>query len=316
MKNPNNREMWLWVVIGVLLFLLIRCNMKIDDLKYELNAMDREWSRELIYNYDSLVMRTESLIEEKLAQEASLISDINYEIGELNVASGKVPMFLSVLLKTYSEDKTVTMSIWGEEVILQKQGERFEATILLDLFHTEDDRLLLKIIEGEERSFEYLTQIDIANLWKNYIPSLRASSNRASIGFPENGTPTARVNGYFDVISSSPNVKFISFLIQTTVNDEIVATLDITKDVLSSDKYQNEKSYDFSYESEIQATMEDTIVISIIAVDSLGFRHEFDVHDYGVDHTGASGIDRYRNERIYDPQGYLRHGGKYVGWHD
>ena len=313
MKKLNKRECILWITIIVLIGVVFYNGRKIDDLKQQMYSMENRWMNELSLVENSVLIS----VKKQLQEQASLISDIQYEIGDLDAVTGKVSVFVSALLKTYAGDTRVSLTIRGEEIVLEKNEDRFEAVIPVDLFCGSDEQLMLKVITAEKESVEYLEQISIGNLWREVLPSIQVNSTHSNLTYREEMLVSANGEGTLKVSNNGPGANFTSYEIQTKVNGEIIFRQDITQEVISSNQFMKDGSFPLSYYFELEGEKREEVSINLVAVDSLGYRHEQVIRYYRERPSGVPDMQApYEGECIYDSQGYLRYGAKYAGYYD
>ena len=67
----------------------------------------------------------EMKLDEKLKKEASLLSSVDYSLGELNTETHTVPVTLKVVPKSLTDDMQLSVKIGSETVALERNGNEF-----------------------------------------------------------------------------------------------------------------------------------------------------------------------------------------------
>lgn len=114
--------------------LLMVCLVQIADLRAELQNMRFNTSNQLS-NILTNVNNSYSYIEEKLEENASIISKSEFEFGEIDIKAGTVEVNAYVIPKEYQPDVTQTFFLCGdEEVPAEYVGGKYVVTMKLPLF--------------------------------------------------------------------------------------------------------------------------------------------------------------------------------------
>ena len=109
-----------WKVVAVIAVLVMysSLNSKIMNLQQELqNTTNRLYDEimELRYELDEM--------QEAAKKEASMISEVTYDFGEINAEEHTVEMIFSVVPKSYSADTKMSINIMGKSVSLTNNGD-------------------------------------------------------------------------------------------------------------------------------------------------------------------------------------------------
>ena len=114
--------------------LLIVCLVQIADLRAELQNMRFNTSNQLS-NILTNVNNSHSYIEEKLEENASIISKSEFEFGEIDIKAGTVEVSAYVIPKEYQPNVTQAFFLCGdEEVPAEYVGGKYVVTMNLPLF--------------------------------------------------------------------------------------------------------------------------------------------------------------------------------------
>ena len=250
------------LIIGLLVFSLLQIvtlNDKIDNLS-TLNSRLSSEIQSLKNDINSIY----SNVDEKMKEQVSLISGVDYSIGKPNESMTTAPLSLTVVPKIITDDMRLSVTIDDVTAPLEKSGNKFKGTINVDLFMGYGLRILLTIESSESTQTEYLDDIDVSYLFSDYMPTLDAdmsSSSRRS-----NNTLHITSNLSINIKNKDSDVKFTSFAIVEELNGEEIGREDITAEVFEAgDDYNGDysKSFEVSDEYELR--------IYVIAEDSLGY---------------------------------------------
>ena len=114
--------------------LLIVCLVQIADLRAELQNMRSNMGSRLS-DILTNVNNSYSYIEEKLEENASIISKSEFEFGEIDIKAGTVEVNAYVIPKEYQPDVTQAFFLCGdEEVPAEYVGGKYVATMYMPLY--------------------------------------------------------------------------------------------------------------------------------------------------------------------------------------
>lgn len=294
------------IIIIVLVIGLLFCIYKIDNLEAKINSLDNSMNNQ----YQSLMMNVENIydnVDEKLQQQASLLSGVKYEYGELNTDLHTVDVKISVVPKVISDDMSIRVRCGAVEAELTRYGNEFMCAIPVDLF-TEEGEFLMTITTTDGVQTEYLDEIYVDNIWAQYLPQFYYCSFSGKATFTEgeyamNGTLDCNFSSVYD----TPDVQFEKFELVTIINGAEVEREDITKAVLSCETYPEGMYFLDGYQKKYEATEGDELIIYVEATDSLGYVHQTMAH-YWKESNGATAEAIYGGESIYDGEGNLLYG--------
>lgn len=303
----EKKEMKFQTIVLVLLVIgLLFCLHKIRSLESQVTSLKSK-----LNNHYQSVMENIGIIydnvDDKLEQQASLVSSAEYEYRELNKQWHTVDVAITVVPKVITDDMTVRVRCGNAEAELTRKDEAFTGLLPVALF-TEDEQVLMSITTAAGVQTEYLNEININYLWTEYLPSLYHGDITGSGAFSD-GRYTLDGTLIVDCspVEYTPNVRFTKFVLVTKLNGQEVGREDITGDVLNYPTYPEGVYFRDEYKREVEAAEGDELAIYLEAADSMGYVHRMLVH-YWKEQNGASAEPVYGSESIYDSGGNLLYG--------
>jgi hypothetical protein len=241
-------------------------------------------------------------VDEKLREEASLLSSVEAEYGEFDLENHTIDVTVKLVPKLISEEMKVQVSINGRTAELSRTGNSFTGTVPVDIYNI-GELMLLTIDTAAGTQTQYLSEVQVEYLWAERIPSLYYCDISGNATFAD-GKYT--LNGHIDIncspVADTPDVKFESFVLVTELNSKEINREDISQDVLNYQTYPHGVYWRDEYKMECAAKESDELGIYLEATDSLGYLHRMLLHHWKVlDGATAEAVDG--SEYIYDPNG-------------
>lgn len=287
--------------IVVLVIALCVCIFKITTLESDLKNLDKamDWQYQQVTNQVQSIYQN---VDEKLREEASLLSSVEAEYGEFDLENHTIDVTVKLVPKLISEEMKVQVSINGRTAELSRTGNSFTGTVPVDIYNI-GELMLLTIDTAAGTQTQYLSDIQVEYLWGGIIPSLYYCDISGDETF-EDGKYT--LNGHLDIncspVTDTPDVKFEKFVLVTELNGKEVKREDITEEVLNYESYPHGVYWRSEYNMECEAVEGDELGIYLEATDSLGYLHRMLLHHWKVlDGATAEAVDG--SEYIYDPNG-------------
>ena len=288
-----------WVVI--LTIALCACIYKINALESDLKNLDYSWERQ----NQQIINQVQSIyqnVDEKLREEASLLSSVAAEYGDIDLENHTIDVTVKLVPKLISDDLKIQISMNGRKAELSRDGNYFIGTIPVDIYNV-GEQMLMTIDTATGTQTQYLSEIRVEYLWGERIPSLYYSDISGQATFAE-GKYT--LNGHININCSptvqTPDVTFESFILVTELNGKEISKEDITSEVRNYEAYPNGVYWYDTYQMECEAVEGDELGIYLEATDSLGFLHRMLLHHWKVS-NGATAEAVNGSEFIYDPNG-------------
>ncbi len=264
-------------------------------------------SHKINFNNQILVMRDEidsiyMNVDEKLKEQASLLSDIEYSLGTYDAENAEIPVTFTAVPKSCSDTTRLFVGIEGEKYELLKNGESFIGTAPLSIFIPDETKVLLTVEENGRVMTEYLDDVYVSSLFDRVLPHLFADMT----GTSHYSEDFVSVEAGFSVeqkAAEDSSVRFKSVYVIEEKNGEETDRKDITEEVVKDGAYNTRYTHTF------EAVKGDEIKIYVVAEDSLGFIHKclvsyiFKDGDDGQTPETTSGI-----ECIYSKDGTLLYG--------
>ena len=299
--NENKKKNLQKLVIVILVVAISFCFVFINMLENEIDQL-----KESMHSQHQILMnQVESIynnVDQKLQEEASLLSGVSAEYGELNLENHTIDVTVKLVPKLISDDMKVHLSIDGRNVELSRNGSNFSGTIAVDIYNL-GEQLLMSIVTDAGTQTQYLSEVQVEYLWSERIPSLYYC-DLSGTGTLGEGKYT--LTGMLDIncspVEDTPNVRFEKFLLVTELNGEEINREDISNDVLNDQNYPHSGFFSDDYQMECEAKEGDELCIYLEATDSLGYLHRMLIHHWKEQNGAMAGaVDA--SEYIYDPNG-------------
>jgi len=299
--NEAKKNTGLKIMVAVLAVALFACFIWVHTLTNEINRLGKAMHSQ----HQTLMNQVESIytnVDRQLKEEASLLSGVVAEYGELNLENHTIDVTVKLVPKLISEDMKVRISIDGRSVDLSEDGTGFSGTIPVDIYNR-NEQLLMTIQTGAGTQTQYLAEVRTEYLWDGRIPSLYycdlSGTGKLSAG-------KYSFDGALDIncspVEKTQNVKFEKFVLVTERNGEEINKEDISGDVLNYQNYPHGVYFRHDYRMECEAVEGDEVCIYLEATDSLGYLHRMLIHHW-KEQNGAVAEPVDASEYIYDPNG-------------
>lgn len=302
---------WKLVAILIMAFLLIVCFVQIDSVKGENDELrnDIAMYRNEVSNLRADIAAIYSNVDEQLKKEASLFSGVNYSYDELNAESKTVKLNLSVIPKLLTDNMKVSASLSGNIVELTKNGNAFEGTLEAGLFIDQAQSPFITIETASGQQTEFLENINVANLFKQFLPIL--NSNMSGSNTHSGGKLNTNMNLIIDYKPANEGISFTSYTIVELVDGVEIGRENITEAVKNSVG----NHYTKEYKKSITLSQDQRYEVYVIAEDSLGYIHKTRAYTWMKDSFDAHPETYIGDESIYDKDGNMLYGVKYIEVH-
>ena len=302
MEEIKKKFNWSVVAIIVLACLMVFCLVKISDLSNEISNLHTTISnyQNQVWSLNNEINSIYDNVDELLKKEASLLSSVDYSLGELNTETHTVPVTLKVVPKSLTEDMQLSVKVGSETIALERNGNEFSATLAVNMFIDYDEYPMLNIVSGETTKTEKLEDVEVSRLFTLYLPYVYA--HLESSDNLKNGKLTIDGNLMFDEkpVAENSNVTITKIELVTVKNEQEIDRKDITSNITN-------QSYHVSVNVSYDAKYGDKFCIYILAEDSLGYTHKTlayfwnDIDEHT--HSAITAIDG--SVEIYDKNGNL-----------
>lgn len=308
MEENKKQFNWKKFIIVLMAILLAFSLYKIALLSDEIDSLK---SRNSNLTGDIQVLRDEinsiyDNVDKQLKKQASLISGVDFSIGNPSEDMKTVELSLTVVPKVISDDMQVSVTVEGVTAPLERNGSEFTGTIDVGLFIDYNQWPLLSIKSAGETKTEYLEDVDVSYMFSRHLPSLYADMSGGGGKFTDG---SLSVDLGFSIESKpaygNAPITFTSFTLIEEVNGKEISRQDITDEVRKSGE-----SYNTRYVKNFKVTYGDELKVYVIAEDSLGYIHKTLAHYWLESEDGAQAEAVFGGEMIYDKDGNLLYGDK------
>ncbi|MBQ8802862.1 MAG: hypothetical protein IJZ53_04415 [Tyzzerella sp.] len=298
----NNKKInWKVIINLVMAVILVVCLVKLSNLTDEINNLQSQlsyWQSD-VNNIRSDISSIYNNVDEHLKKEASLLSHVDYELGELDGFTHKAVIYLKVVPKNITEGMQLSVSIGEENAEFIKKDNEYTASLPANIFSDYGEYPMLHIQTAEGTKTELLESVDLSYLHYNYLPVLESDIWGSSTY--RNDTLTIDGNVLMDCkpSSSSSNVKAVKAELVTELNGKEIDRKDITSKLV--DDY-----CEFSFEEKYKVDDEVELAMYVEMEDSAGYIHRSSKY-YWLEKNGSTGhaTEAVHTLGIYDKDGNL-----------
>ena len=269
MEENKKKFNWMGIVVFVMACLIIFCMVKISDLSNEISNLHTTISnyQNQVWSLNNEINSIYDNVDKLLKKEASLLSSVDYSLGELNTENHTVSVSLKVVPKSITDDMQLSVKIGGDTVALDRNGNEFTTTVAVNMFIDYNDYPMLNIISGETTKTEELPDVDISRLFTRYLPYVYASLEMSDS--LKNGK--LEIDGIlmFDEkpVAMDSSVTITKIELITVKNEQEIDRKDITSDITN-------QTYHVPVNLSYDAQYGDKICVYVLAEDSLGYIHK------------------------------------------
>lgn len=297
-KQKRNTQMLIIVIlvstIALFYVRISRLENEIDQLRNSLNSQ-----------YHMLTTQVESIytsVDQMLKEEASLLSSVSAEYGELNLDDHTIDVTVTLVPKLISDDMKVQLSINGRSTELSRDGSTFTGMIPVNIYN-KNEQLLMTIETAAGTQTQFLAEVQTEYLWEGRIPSLYYCDLSGTGKLSEGKySLDADLDINCSPVEETPNVRFEKFVLVTELNGEEIGREDISQDILNDQTYPHGVYFRHDYQVECEAVEGDEVGIYLEATDSLGYLHRMLIHHW-KEQNGATAEAADGSEYIYAPDG-------------
>lgn len=308
MEENKKQFNWKTFIIVLMAVLLAFALYKIATLSDEIDHLK---SRNSNLTGDIQILREEinsiyDNVDKQLKKQASLISGVDFSIGNPSEDMKTVELSLKVVPKLISDDMQISVTVDGFTAPLERNGNEFKGTIDVGLFVDYNQWPLLSIKTADGTRTEYLEDVDVSYMFSRHLPSLYADMSGGSGKFSD-GTLSVDLGFTVETKPASQNapITFTSFTLIEEVNGKEISRQDITEEVRKSGE-----SYNTRYVKNFKVTYGDKLKVYVIAEDSPGYIHKTLAHYWLEREDGSQAETVFGGEMIYDKDGNLLYGDK------
>lgn len=257
----------LYIVLAILMLSQVYVVFQISDLKRTMQQTENRM-RFVEEGLHSNIFDVYETMDERFAEKASLVASCGYEVGKLDQKTLTAPVTFQLQPKVLTET-TAAFLVFGEETLpMEKKGTGF---VLTKTFAIKDEAFPMIILEDKGiQQFETHSGLQVYSI-KEILFSGFSPRFEGEWGGSTQEPYKYQMKGLITTGSSTDNEDnpFKEAKYVVTVEDTVVKTADVPPDggaVELNGKFKMEKGQ--------------TLLVKVIAVDSLDFTHEYLVQRY------------------------------------
>ncbi len=276
---------------------------KIFDLSEYISDMEQNHAYEM-ENFRNQIDSIYNNVDEQMKKEASLLSYINCEYGDLNPENNTVKMIFTAIPKTVTDETTLSIKIGKDEIKLKKNGDKFTGEYDAYAFRTDEDKELIPILTiktGDKSENEYLEDIETKYLYQRYLGTFIADGsnfNTIHKKVVDNGNNyyefQIQANFLFYYATDDEKPDFQKLYILTVVNDQLLETKDVTYAVDEYGTYNDTMTFNYAVNSD------DQVSGYAVLQDEYGCYHSVQLYNYSFEGSEPHSFTE-TTEKIYAP---------------
>lgn len=276
---------------------------KIFDLSEYISDMEQNHAYEM-ENFRNQIDSIYYNVDEQIKKEASLLSYIDCQYGELNPKNHTVKMTFTAIPKTVTEETTLSIKIGKDEIEMQKSGNKFTGEYDAYVFRTDEDKELIPILTiktGDKSENEYLEDIETKYLYQRYLGTFIADGsnfNTIHKKVVDNGNNyyefQIQANFLFYYATDDEKPDFQKLYILTVVNDQLLETKDVTYAVDEYGTYNDTMTFNYAVNSD------DQVSAYAVLQDEYGCYHSVQLYNYSFEGSEPHSFTE-TTEKIYAP---------------
>ena len=289
----KKRKSVFYIIIALFLLLQLYSLSRINRLENYISNLENS-----VISYQNSLSRMNRDISENvkniLDRQASIIASCSYEIGTPDMEALTIPVSFRVQPKQLTDSTSVSLIFEDETLAMERNGSEFLLTHNFELSNVLTPTIIVE--DNGASQFEENRNLFVYGL-KSYV-------------FPET---YPNFNGSRGCMSRRPEYEISGTIYMDNYSTEVAANgmniLEEAKYVIAvdgqviSEKEIDLKSSDIVFGVDIKEKWKvkqgQTLSLNIIAVDSLGFTHEYPLISY----TNGGGDNPVYGEKITAPDG-------------
>jgi len=260
-----------YILITALILMQLYSIIKINTLENKI-----ENTNATLYSIDNRIntqmSNIYSRIDQKLEEEASKIHDSSVEVGRLDTITLTVPITFTVEPKTVTETLSVSLDFNGKIVPLEKSGIKFSATKDLEISESVYPKVILEdqgVISIEEHRGLSVSRIK-ETIFPNIFVHFSGTTKYTSGEYHAKGI----LMGEYQHSQNNNNFTDMKYVVK--VDGEIIEE----KPILLEGNNQFSEAINLEIDDKYPLDKGQTLTANIVAVDALGFVHEYLVTHY------------------------------------
>lgn len=250
------------VLIGLQLYSLAKINSLQSGIENTYNTINSVENR-----LDNQINAIYQNVEQKLEAQASLIHNSSAKVGKLDIGTLTVPITFTVEPKTVTETMSVSLEFNEDIVRLEKSGLQYFATKNFEISDSISPKIIIE--DNGTKNIEEHIGLRVSSIREQVFPYIFARfSGQSSYGSNE-----YRANGNLDIDykPSQENNPFITMKYVMKVDDEIIKETPV---VMEKDSGLG-RTFMLEIDDKYSVNNGQILTSYVVAVDSLGFTHEY-----------------------------------------
>lgn len=296
-KKMNWKILFRVLVVAILLFCLIKLiqlTNEISNLRNQINYLQADCS-----DVQNQIGSIYNNVDELLKKEASLVSFVDYTVGEVDFTTHSAEVLLKVVPKDITDDMQLSVKLGDETTDFKRTENQFLASLNVGLFLTYGSHPMINIKTDNEIKTELLDSVDFDSLYRRYLPYMSAGFG----GSDTYSNGNIKINGNVSVscenIKPDCDISIAKLELITERNGKVIERKDITSKL--KDGY-----CEFSIEEEYKVKSDDELVMYVEAEDTAGYIHKSQKYFwFGDDEVQGHGVTEYISGGIFDKEGKL-----------
>lgn len=295
MEELKNKINWKIVFkIALIVVLIIGC-IRIAKLTNEISNL-RNQIEYLESHTDTIGSRIDSIynnVDERLKQETSLMSSVEYEVGEINITTHKADVRFKVVPKNITDEMLLSVNMGEDSAGFSREGNEFTTTLKCGIFLDYGSKPIISIQTAEGIQTEQLEDVDLGSLYHEYLPYVDADMSGTTTETNASLTIDGNVSVNYKPSSPEETITLKKIELVTELDGKEIDRKDITSKI---EEYDCELPIKETYKMKGGKNL----VMYVEAVDTAGFIHRTEEYLW----SREDGIGRYVNG-IYDKDGNL-----------
>lgn len=167
------------IIIILLSVLLIYNFFALSNLYSRLDSMNNNLNNSIqqIRSSVNSILSEIGFITSENKKQTSLITDFNFEYGELDEAKMTVPVKVKIIPKNLTDDTSISLEFSGETVNLKKSEDSAEFTAEFErgIFEDKGDVPVMLVVKADGKSQTEDLEWNLGGLYWEFLPNSNAS---------------------------------------------------------------------------------------------------------------------------------------------
>lgn len=279
---------FLYIMIAIFIIWQMNSTVQIGKLKAEL-LQTRNSMTYMEERMNGNISSIYSNVDNKLAEQASIVSFCNYEVGKYNFESRKVPITFRLQPKILGKTTEASLKFGEDMTLMKREGTVF---VLTKEFPITNEILPTIVLENDGiQQFENNDYLKVYDIKDKVFPSLHPNF-RGKSGYNHEEPYHYYMKGDIDVnFNSDTQNRFNNIKYIVTIDDEVKKTYE--NDFSNSEVIKVEDTFEMK-EGQI-------LIGKVIATNEFNYTQEYIITQYVGGEEEP--LNYYENEKIIAPDG-------------